>query len=64
MTENSQDKDARPATSGSKRPSRVGHWLRIAVSILTGGFVFPHAFTEYDDIAPGNAGNHSTTKKP
>lgn len=31
------------------RKSRFGHWARVAVSFLSGGFVFPHALTEDDD---------------
>ena len=26
--------------------SRLGHWVRVAVMILSGGFIFPHAMTE------------------
>jgi hypothetical protein len=31
------------------RKSRFGHWARNAVTILSGGFAFPHSFTEDDD---------------
>ena len=31
------------------RKSRLGHWARNAVTILSGGFIFPHSFTEDDD---------------
>lgn len=29
--------------------SSFGHWVRVAVMFMTGGFVFPHAMTENDD---------------
>jgi hypothetical protein len=50
MTENKQRKDVSPAAIRSKAKSSIGHWLRVTVSILTFGFVFPHSFTEKDDI--------------
>jgi len=37
------------------RKSRLGHWARVAVTLLSGGFIFPHAFTEDDDIAKHDA---------
>jgi hypothetical protein len=33
--------------------SSFGHWMRVAVMFMTGGFAFPHAMTENDD-AGGN----------
>jgi len=51
MTQNKQHKDAIPATTGSTRKSRIGHWVRVAVCILSCGFIFPHAFTEDMGIA-------------
>ncbi len=45
---------------GVTRKSKFGHFSRMTVSILTGCFIFPHVFTENDEIArPGadkNAG--------
>ena len=35
----------------SRRKLRLGHWLRVVVMFLSGGFIFPHAMTEDDDIA-------------
>jgi hypothetical protein len=29
----------------------IGHWGRVAVMLLSGGFIYPHAMTEHDDIA-------------
>ena len=37
------------------RKSRLGHWARIAVSIMSGGFIFPHSMTEDDKIAKHDA---------
>ncbi len=36
-------------TTGEKPNSRIGHWVRIIVSIISFGFIFPHSFTEDDD---------------
>jgi hypothetical protein len=36
---------------GSTRKSRLGHWMRVAVMFLSGGFIFPHALNEDEDIA-------------
>ncbi len=38
------------AVADSKPKSRIGHWIRIVVSIISFGFIFPHSFTEDDDI--------------
>ena len=58
MTQEKQQKDANPATTKSPRKSRLGHWLRVAVMFLSGGFIFPHALTEDDEIAePGTDQN-------
>ncbi len=51
MTQNNQRIIASPAKTNLKPKSRVGHWIRIAVSIISFGFIFPHAFTEDDDVA-------------
>jgi hypothetical protein len=58
MAQNKQHKDPNPATTDSKPKSKIGHWIRVVVSILSFGFIFPHAFSEYDDIA-----DHSTDKE-
>jgi hypothetical protein len=50
MTQEKQHKDASSATTDSKPKATIGHWVRVAVSILSFGFIFPHAFTENDDI--------------
>ena len=38
------------ATTDLARKSSIGHWGRVAVMILSGGFIYPHAVTEYDEI--------------
>ena len=35
---------------GSTRNSNLGHWMRVAVMFLSGGFIFPHALIEDEDI--------------
>ena len=38
------------ATTDLARKNSIGHWGRVAVMILSGGFIYPHAITEYDEI--------------
>ncbi len=57
------NESARPAVAAvNAKPwqKRVGHWLRVVVMFLSGGFIFPHALTEDDE--PETA--ESQTKKP
>jgi hypothetical protein len=63
MTQNKQYKDASPATTDSTRKSRLGHWVRVAVMFLSGGFIFPHAMTEDDDIVKYDAHKDAKVKK-
>ena len=63
MTQSKQDKDATPATTDSTRKSRLGHWVRVALMFLSGGFIFPHAMTEDDDIAKYDAHKDAKAKK-
>ncbi len=51
MSQGKQGIMASPARTASRPKSRTGHWIRIIVSIISFGFIFPHAFTEDDDIA-------------
>jgi hypothetical protein len=52
-----------PATADSKPKSRMGHWVRVAVMFLSGGFIFPHAMTEDEDIAEYDADKEAKVKK-
>jgi hypothetical protein len=36
-------------TTDLARKSSIGHWGRVA-ALLSGGFIYPHAMTECDDI--------------
>ena len=38
------------ATTNSVSKNSIGHWGRVAAMLLSGGFIFPHAMTEGDDI--------------
>jgi hypothetical protein len=38
------------ATTDLARKSSIGHWGRVAAMFLSGGFIFPHAMTERDEI--------------
>jgi len=44
------------------RKSKLGHWGRVAVMVLSGGFIFPHAMTE-DDDAKRDADKNAKVKK-
>jgi hypothetical protein len=45
MTQNKQiEQGGRPTTV--RKRNRYGHWLRVAVMFMSGGFVFPHAMSE------------------
>jgi hypothetical protein len=45
------------------RKIRLGHWARVAVMFLSGGFIFPHAMTEDEDIAKYDADKGAKVKK-
>ena len=47
----------------SKGKSRLGHWARVAVIFLSGGFIFPHGMTEDDDIAKHVPDKDAVVKK-
>jgi hypothetical protein len=38
------------AQSKQHKKSRLGHWAKVVVMFLSGGFIFPHALTEDEDI--------------
>jgi hypothetical protein len=40
---------------GSTRKTKLGHWMRVVVMFLSGGFIFPHALTEDDDATQTEA---------
>jgi len=44
------------------RKSRFGHWARVTVMILSGGFIFPNVMTEDTDIAKEDAKKGSKVK--
>jgi len=51
------------ATTDLTRKNSIGHWARVAAMFLSGGFIYPHAMTEYDDIViKSDIGNAATVK--
>jgi len=48
---------------GSTRKSRLGHWFRVAMMFLSGGFIFPHAMTEDEEIADKTTDKEAKVKK-
>ena len=62
MTKSMQAKAAGTANAGSAAKSRMGHWGRVAVMCLSGGFIFPNAMTEEDDMVREDSGKKSKTK--
>jgi hypothetical protein len=63
MAQNRHQNNASPAIGDSKRRSRIGHWVRVAMMFLSGGFIFPHAMTEDEDIAKYDADKEPKVKK-
>jgi hypothetical protein len=63
MTKSKQDKVASPATTDSTSKSRLGHWMRVVVSLLSFGFIFPNSMTEDDDIVKRDIGKEAMVKK-
>lgn len=63
MTKSIQDKVASPATTDSTLKSRIGHWGRVAVMCLSGGFIFPNVMTENDDIIKHDISKDAMDKK-
>jgi hypothetical protein len=49
----------------SKRKSSFWHWVRVVVSFLSVGFIFPHSLTEDEDTdnAKSDARNEPIPKK-
>jgi hypothetical protein len=63
MTENKQHKDASRAKTNPMRKRRFWHWVRVVVSLLSFGFIFPHAMTEDMDIAEQSADKDGKGKR-
>jgi hypothetical protein len=49
MDQNKQGMDISPETTDAKQKRGLGHWLRVAVMFLSGGFIFPHAMEEDEE---------------
>ena len=60
---NKQYKDTSTATTNSTSKSRLGHWVRVVVSLLSFGFIFPNSMTENDDIVKHDVDKETTAKK-
>jgi hypothetical protein len=60
---NEQDKDVSPAKTDSKIKHTPGHWVRVVVMCLSGGFIFPNAMTEDDDITKYHYDKEDKAKK-
>ena len=63
MAQSKQSNDAGPAKTDSRLPSRIGHWVRVTVMFLSGGFIFPHAMTEGEDIAKNDTDKDAKVKE-
>jgi hypothetical protein len=50
MTQSKQYKGASPATTDTKRKSKLGHWMRVVAMFLSLGFIFPNALSEDEDM--------------
>ena len=45
-----------PKAETTSRGKKVGHWARVGVMFLSGGFIFPHAMTENEVAGNGARG--------
>ena len=63
MTPINQSMEASPAITNPPEKSRLGHWMRVVVMFLSGGFIFPHAMTENDEIAKQAVHKNAEVKK-
>ena len=63
MAQTKQHKDSNPATTDSKPKSKIGHWVRVVVMFLSGGFIFPHALTEGEDMVKYDAEKDTKVNK-
>jgi hypothetical protein len=62
MTQNKQiEQGGRPTTFRNR--NRFGHWLRVGVMFISGGFVFPHALSEDSEETTKNYPDKSGTGK-
>ncbi len=48
---------------GVTHKGKFGHWARITLGILSGGFIFPHAFTENDEVAEQGADKNAKVRE-
>jgi hypothetical protein len=60
---NKQDENVSPAKTDTTSKSRRSHWMRVVVICLSGGFIFPNAVTEDDDIAKYHYDKEANAKK-
>jgi len=51
MNQSQEHKDPSQAKSDSRLTSRLGHWLRVTLMVLSFGFIFPNGLAEDEDIA-------------
>jgi hypothetical protein len=63
MTQSKQEKDTSPVKTDPTNKSRFGHWVRVAVMCLSGGFIYPNVMTEDDDPAKYHYDKEVKTKK-
>jgi hypothetical protein len=47
----------------TSRSKKVGHWARVGVMFLSGGFIFPHAMTENGDAGNDAKGTPGKTTR-
>jgi len=60
MIQNNQQRTA-DQTKKNSTGKGIGHWARVGVMFISGGFIFPHAMTEDEDRA--NSSTDRTSKK-
>jgi hypothetical protein len=63
MDQRQEQKDSSLAKTDSRITSRLGHWLRVTVMILSCGFIIPNALTKDEDIAKLDAEKDARAKE-
>jgi hypothetical protein len=61
MNQSQEHKDPSQAKSDSRLTSRLGHWVRVTVMILSFGFIFPNVLNE--DIAKHESDKDAKAKE-
>jgi hypothetical protein len=63
MGQSQEHKDASPAKTDLRLTSRIGHWVRVTVMILSFGFIFSNVLIEDENIAKHDPSKDAKVKE-